>query len=723
MVISRCQWLMRPSFEAASESSGVAPGDAHAHRRRTLARLTDANRLSFCRPDVAKDWDYRKNHPATPDQFTVSSNTWKWWVCQEGHPSYERKIEQRTRNQPLKCPECPRRRPKPAPQADATPLLTTHLTDTNRLSVCRPDVARAWNYGKNAPHTPDQVSVSSSTRKWWWICNAGLGHSPYEARVSELTRSPHLPRCPDCPRRRKVDARVTDANRLSLQGRDDLIASWNKEANLPLTPDLVSIGSTKRIVWDCLVNPKHLPWKAPIAARAGNANREGTGCPKCAFVRTSRAELRLKAELSLFFSISSEPNDAPINGGPPEEVDIADHTVRLVVEFDGAYYHGRAGSLNRDIRKSRRLRDAGWAVVRVREQDLDKTDPDFDIAVAKDGHPYLVASAVITHLSGLGFIPPYSAQEYLKAGCLQAKELSDDWISDRLGSLVSKAELDTYGDKWDRMHEALVSFQADFGHCRVPYGISIQGVDLRTWCYTQRDFFRKEKLPEDRQRRLTAIPSWTFDARSGRFWAGYEQYQQAFNWQGDGQRNPDADIEPARRWAKKLRERRQNFLAEGRDIPAEQLEAMNAIPGWSWTPRDSRFEEQLGVLTDYCSQLSTTLSGVANLDVWHGHKIGVWISNWRSRRARLTDQQVKALESLPGWTWSKNAHAWNISFAALAAFGKARGHLTPSLTLGDDHERELAKWKHKNRSKLRGQENERAQHLKALLAQYGEKWI
>ncbi|MEU0521104.1 Helicase associated domain protein [Streptosporangium sp. NPDC006007] len=593
------------------------------------------------------------------------------------------------------------------------------MTDANRLSLCHPDVAADWDYEKNFPFTPDQFSISSSRQKRWWKCPEG--HNSYEALISTRTRSRYPAKCPECPRSQKLGTNVTNANRLSLL-RPDLILSWNKERNLPLTPDLVSIASNKRIIWDCLNNPKHPSWPASVSDRAGSATREGTGCPNCYLVRTSRPELRLKAELSRFLTISPELNKIKVDGEGAKEVDIADHSVRLIVEFDGAYSHGLPGRLERDTVKTGHLREAGWAVVRVREHNLTKIDPVFDVTVGKDAHPYRVATTVITHLSNLGYIPADAAEDYRRAGCLQAKNLSDSWIIDRLGNPTSKAESDTFEDKWDRMYKILVSFHEYFGHCNIPYGILLKDVDLRTWCYTQRASFRKGTLSKERQKHLTAIPSWTFDVQSGRFWEGLDQYQYAFNWQGTGQRHPDADVRPARRWAQKLRERRRKLLNDGRDLPAYQIQAMDKIPGWCWTPRDSRFDEQIDVLSDYCRQLDTTLASIKDKDVWEGHKIGMWITNWRSSRPQLPVEQIKKLESLPGWTWSKNADAWNSKIAALAAFGEANGHLKPSLTLGDEHEHALAKWKHKYRSKLRGQDNERAQRLRALLAQYGEEW-
>lgn len=93
------------------------------------------------------------------------------------------------------------------------------------------------------------------------------------------------------------------------------------------------------------------------------------------------------------------------------------------------------------------------------------------------------------------------------------------------------------------MHATLESFQARFGHCRVPDGILVQGVDLRTWCYSRRAAHRRGKLAEDRRQRLGAIPSWTFDAWHGKFWDGHEKFPNAFNWSDAGQRNPDAETE------------------------------------------------------------------------------------------------------------------------------------------------------------------------------------
>lgn len=444
----------------------------------------------------------------------------------------------------------------------------------------------------------------------------------------------------------------------------------------------------------------------------------GPGCGSCAFVRTSRAELRLKAEISLFFDVEAEPNKARVDGGRTEDVYIADIARMLVIEFDGAYFHGRPAAWTRDTEKTQRLRASGWIVVRVREHPLERIDEVNDVAVPKDAHPYLVASVVIRHLAVLGLIPAPAADNYCDAGGLQAEDLSSRWIGDRLGTLMSKAERVTLAQKWDRMHAALVSFQARFGTCQVPEGILVKGIDLRTWCYSQRALHRKGQLTADRQDRLAAIPTWHFDVRSAAFQDGYEHYRRVTQAEAAG---TDAqDFADARQWAKKLRERRAKLLGHGEDLPRDQLDAMDSLAGWRWTPRETRFDEQLDILRAYHADTGQPISAVKAKQTWNGHCVGSWISNWKSRRPRLTEHQVSSLEALPGWTWSKHNAAWEAGFDALLAFGREHGHISPSESDPLPEVQRLARWKQKNRSRLRGKKTERAVRLRTLLASYNE---
>ena len=58
-------------------------------------------------------------------------------------------------------------------------------------------------------------------------------------------------------------------------GQSQLLEQWDTPRNLPLTPDLVTYGSKRKVWWRC---KQGHTWQASICTRTGN----GTGCPVCA---------------------------------------------------------------------------------------------------------------------------------------------------------------------------------------------------------------------------------------------------------------------------------------------------------------------------------------------------------------------------------------------------------------------------------------------------------
>lgn len=62
------------------------------------------NDLKSLSPEVASKWDFQKNHPNRPEEFTNGSSQKAWWVCSKGH-SWEAVIGSRTGNG-RGCPKC-----------------------------------------------------------------------------------------------------------------------------------------------------------------------------------------------------------------------------------------------------------------------------------------------------------------------------------------------------------------------------------------------------------------------------------------------------------------------------------------------------------------------------------------------------------------------------------------------------------------------------------------
>jgi hypothetical protein len=62
-----------------------------------MAKISTEYNLKVLYPDIAKQWDVKKNHPLKPEDFTPKSHKKIWWVCKKKQHSYDARIDSRTR--------------------------------------------------------------------------------------------------------------------------------------------------------------------------------------------------------------------------------------------------------------------------------------------------------------------------------------------------------------------------------------------------------------------------------------------------------------------------------------------------------------------------------------------------------------------------------------------------------------------------------------------------
>ena len=191
--------------------------------------------------------------------------------------------------------------------------------------------------------------------------------------------------------------------RTSLRAVHPAIADeWHQTKNSGLTPDEVMPHSNKKVWWKCRHNPSHV-WKAVIQSRA-----DGCGCPMCRLVPRSRDEIVLACELLTLLEFDLD-NHSIVVADRVLDVDIIIPSLRLIVEYDGSYWH--QGKENADRRKSNRLREAGWRVIRVREAPLEKTSPD-DVVVPQGKHK-VVADVVLRQIQEVCNVKIHNLDHYL----------------------------------------------------------------------------------------------------------------------------------------------------------------------------------------------------------------------------------------------------------------------------------------------------------------------
>jgi hypothetical protein len=137
-----------------------------------------------------------------------------------------------------------------------------------------PEIAAEWDAEANAPLLASDVSFGT-TRVASWQCP--VGHGAYARRVVERTSGGHG--CKECGRLRIVAASSAPRHGQTLAAAfPEIAATWDYEANHPLTPSDVAAHSNKKAFFTCLDCQK--PHEVTISSRA----RTGAGT-RCATVQ------------------------------------------------------------------------------------------------------------------------------------------------------------------------------------------------------------------------------------------------------------------------------------------------------------------------------------------------------------------------------------------------------------------------------------------------------
>ena len=201
------------------------------------------NSFLFSNPELANEWNYKKNGNLKPEYFAANSGKKVWWKCQNGH---EWQATMNSRNQGSGCPYC-------------SGLLA--IKGKNDLQTVNPSLAKEWDCEKNNGLMPMDV-LPNSEKKVWWKCNKG---HEWQAIIGNRNKGQGCPYC---------------AGKKILKGFNDLQTvnptlskEWNYEKNNALSPTDVTSSSNKKVWWKCQNGHE---WQAYICHR-----NKGSGCPYC----------------------------------------------------------------------------------------------------------------------------------------------------------------------------------------------------------------------------------------------------------------------------------------------------------------------------------------------------------------------------------------------------------------------------------------------------------
>lgn len=339
-----CWW---PSSSRHILRTGAVPTNAAGPGEINMGSKTPMPGESFgdLFPKVSEEWHPTLNGDLKPTQLKPGSSRRVWWLCSEGHEWSVRPVDRRRGE---RCPECSKRL---SAIKRATPPPGQSLADQF------PEIAADWHPSKNLSITAANVNPGSKTKRWWQCRKCGW---EWQTDPDHRTRSKRG--CPGCARSKLSQDKSTPGPGESLAEKmPELAAEWHPTLNSPLTPSNIRPRGRSFVWWQCRFG--HV-WRAKVAPRA-----VGIGCPECSLVGVSEREVRLRYELAAAgLPVDHDHGRIAVAGRRPVKADIVIPSKRIVVEFDGSYFH--ADKMRADRNQTVALESAGWTVLRVREEPL-----------------------------------------------------------------------------------------------------------------------------------------------------------------------------------------------------------------------------------------------------------------------------------------------------------------------------------------------------------------
>ena len=223
---------------------------------------------------------------------------------------------------------------------------------------------------------------------------------------------------------------------------------------------------------------------------------------------------------------------------------------------------------------------------------------------------------------------------------------------------------DPLNDIWYKNYNVLRSFISEFNWQILCQNTTFEGLKIGQWASTQRS--NQEKLSSERRKLLEELPGWSWNTLLSNWEYFYNLVQEYIN---EKQKIPGAEViyQEARigQWIG-VQRRGKNKLSLLR------TQALEALPGWSWDPRDTAWNNQLHDLKNFVLQHKRLPSDKETL--------GDWIS--RQRRGykdhKLSSSRVSSLEAVPYWSWDPRLDESNeffrIGFEYLLRFYEKNQH-------------------------------------------------
>ena len=244
----------------------------------------------------------------------------------------------------------------------------------------------------------------------------------------------------------------------------------------------------------------------------------------------------------------------------------------------------------------------------------------------------------------------------------------------------------TRNDKWPFWYGQLKKYVAEHGHTRLAALEKYDGLRLGQWVAQQRYHRNKGNLDPARVRLLEEFPDWIWDAVTDQWEEGFRHLQEYVQQQGDAlvsQSFRSADGYKLGQWVTIQR----TVYRDG-ETSKDRQSRLEALPDWSWGPRDSRWDYWYSALEDYVRVNGSARVPRSDRSSSKADQLANWVQTQRTWYAKgsLRPDRATRLEVLPGWVWDPHEAAWEEGFTKVQEYAAVYGDcIVPHSHMHDEY--------------------------------------
>lgn len=224
----------------------------------------------------------------------------------------------------------------------------------------RQDLLEEWDYEKNYPLTPKELTRGSDKKVWWkHVLDNGSIHY-WSARIGSRT---HLKcGCPYCTNQKLLVGFNDFETGCKQHDREDILDLWDY-VNNSKKPNEVQFGSMVKCYLKCpICNESRKITLSKMSTYIKNNSK--AVCKICCRIQTSYPEQLLFIWLQRYFTDTKNRHVVD-----EFEFDIYIEGIRLAIEYDGMNWHKGADSDRREETKNNKASELGINLIRVKEND------------------------------------------------------------------------------------------------------------------------------------------------------------------------------------------------------------------------------------------------------------------------------------------------------------------------------------------------------------------